>query len=99
MNLDLKTIPQKIGPLLQTAKKYMTLMFILFFLAVYGFLVFRINSLAASEPSEDAIAEKLTRVKRPKIDKQAAEHMEQMEDQNVQIQTLFDKARNNPFAE
>lgn len=97
--LQVKDIPAKLSPALQWARRYNTLIFAISLMVIYGFLVFRINSLIASEPAEDAITEKLKTVQRPRLDQEAVQKMQDLEDQNVQVQTLFDEARNNPFAE
>jgi hypothetical protein len=99
MNIDFKTLPGKILPLLLTVKRYMVLIFILALVSIYGFLVFNINTMVQKEPTEDAVQEKLNTVQRPKIDKQSLEKIQQLEDQNIDVQALFKQARDNPFSE
>lgn len=99
MNLELKDLRAKIAPALGFIRRYLVFIFFLFFLAMYGFLVFRINTLAASEPDDAAVAEKLETVARPKIDQTAVDKIKKLEAQNIQIQSLFDQARKNPFNE
>lgn len=99
MNFDLKDLPAKITPILQGAQKYSTVLIIVLFVSMYGFLLLRINSLSTSTPSEDEVTERLKTVQRPRIDEEAARKIEQLEDQNIQVQTLFNNARQNPFTE
>lgn len=99
MKLEVKDITTKLQPVLLWFKKYAVFIFVLVVLSVYGFLVFRINTLASQEPSDDAVTERLERVQRPKIDQDVLSKIEQLEDQNIQVQTLFQQARDNPFAE
>jgi hypothetical protein len=99
MNFEAKDIPKKLMPLLQKATKYLVPIFLIFFVSIYAFLIFRVSTMARSEPDEDAIAEKLNTVKRPKIDQNAIDKIENLEDTNIQVQTLFNEARQNPFAE
>lgn len=99
MNIELKALPNKLLPLLAAVRRYLILIFIVFFVGAYGFLVFRINALASSEPSDDAVAERLQSVKRPKIDQSAVDKIQQLEGQNIEVQTLFQEARQNPFSE
>jgi dephospho-CoA kinase len=68
-------------------------------LLAYTFLVLRINSLSKAGPSEDAITEKLQSVKLPKIDKAIIDKIQQLQDNSVDVQTLFKNARDNPFQE
>lgn len=99
MKLSLKDIPQKLAPALQVVKRYLAFIFAAFFLGTYAFLMLRINTLARTEPDDDAVAEKLQTVQRPKLDQSAVDRIEQLEDQSVDVKTLFNNARQNPFSE
>jgi len=98
-SLSLDTIKAKGIAFLHVAQRYMVLIFILVFVGIYGFLVFRINTLTASEPSDEAIQERLKTVQRPRIDQNAVDKINQLQAQNIEAQTLFEQARNNPFNE
>jgi Tfp pilus assembly protein PilO len=97
--LDLKEIPAKLTPVIEWAKRYVVMIFIACLVGACGFLVLRISTLASSEPSDDAVAEKLKTVQRPKLDQAAVDKIEQLKDQNVEVQSLFDQARQSPFSE
>lgn len=99
MNIDLKELPAKLLPRLKGLKRYASFTVIISFLLVYAFLVLRINLLNRREPSDDAVTDKLQSVQRPKIDKDVLNKIQALEDQNVQVQTLFKQARDNPFSE
>ena len=99
MNIDLKTIAAKLLPLLAKLKRSAVFIFIIGFLLVYGFLVLRINLLMRSEPTEQAVDEKLKTVQRPRIDKNSIDKIQSLQDQNVSVQSLFKDARDNPFSE
>lgn len=99
MNLDLKQLISKLTPLLQKVNRYKTMIFFVILSVVFGYLIFSINSYASREPSEEAVTEKLTTVQRPKIDENAIKKIQLLEDQNVQIKSLFKDARDNPFSE
>lgn len=99
MNIDLKQFPEKIMPVLQKILRYKTMIFFILLSLIFGYLVFSINNYAKIEPTEDAVNEKLTTVQRPKIDEKAIKKIQQLEDQNVQVQSLFKNARDNPFSE
>jgi hypothetical protein len=98
-NLDFKNLPATFLPFLQKVRRYVALIFIVGIAAMYGFLVFRINSLATSEPTEDAVMEELQTVQRPRIDQDALNKIQQLQDSNVEVQALFKHARDNPFQE
>lgn len=99
MSLEVKDIPAKITPYALKLKKYTVLIFIISLALVFGFLVVSINKYSKLEPTEEAIAEKLTKAQRPKIDENALSKIQQLEDQNIEVQSLFKQARDNPFSE
>lgn len=99
MNLDLKTMPTKLRLLMGNLARFRTIIFIVFFAAIYGFLIQRIGSLTSVEPTETQVQEELEITKRPRIDDEAIDKIEQLKAQNIEVQTLFNEARNNPFAE
>lgn len=99
MNIEVKDLGEKLIALTGSLKKYLVFIFIMIVLSVYGYLVFYINVLATTEPDEDLVTERLKTVQRPRIDENALNKIKQLEDQNVQVQTLFQEARDNPFVE
>lgn len=99
MKLDFKTIPTRIKPLLEGARKYTVFSFIIVMLGLVIFLVFRVNQLSQLEPSEDAALEKIQAIPRPRVDQNVVKRIEQLRDQNVQVEALFKEARDNPFKE
>lgn len=99
MKNQLNDLLQKLKPSVGFVKRYALFMFFIIFLGLLGFLVFRINQYARVEPTEDAIQEKLKAVQRPRVDQSALEKIQQLQAQNVEVNSLFDKARQNPFNE
>ena len=94
-DLNLKTI----GPVLLASfhklGRYAIISFIVFLAVIYGLLLFRINMLAAQEPTDEAIAS----TKSPRINKDVVNQLLELKDNSVSVQTLFDEARSNPFQE
>lgn len=99
MKLNIQELPGKLEFVLNFFKKYLSIIYILAILAIFGFFVFRINTYNRAEPAEDAIQDKLQTIRRPKIDKSVLDKIQQLQTQNVQVQSLFDQARSNPFNE
>lgn len=97
INIDLKSLKTKILSIPSFLKQYVTFIFIISVLSIYGFLVWQINSLSNIAPSEQKIIEEQQVIKRPKIDENVVKKIEQLEDQNVAVQSLFKSARDNPF--
>lgn len=98
-NFNLKQLLSKLSSLFKILQRYAVIVFIVVVVGVYGFLVMRINSLARTEPSDAAVTEKLQTVKRPKIDQSALDKIQRLQGQNVEVKSLFDHARDNPFQE
>lgn len=99
MKLTTPDIQKNIQPVLSWLHKYATFVFILVFLGVYVFLVQYIGGLIQDEPSQAAIDSKLKPVNRLKVDEDALKQITDLESQNIEVQALFDQARQNPFTE
>ncbi len=99
MKENLDKITAKIVPLINKFRRYKTFIFIIGLLTIYGFLVLRINTLNSREPNDDDITAKLKTVSRPKIDQTIVDKIQQLQDNSVQVKSLFNSARNNPFQE
>ena len=97
MNLDPKKLLARAKDFLNKFKKYSGFAFIVTVLLIYSFLVLRIGILSQAEPSEDAIAEQQNTIKRLKIDQNSIDKINELEDQNIGVQSLFEAARDNPF--
>lgn len=78
-------------------KRYSFIIFIIFVSVLYGYVIFRINSLASLEPSSDAVTSHVKAAQVPHIDEQVIKQLESLQDNSVSVQALFDQARSNPF--
>ncbi len=99
MSINFKTIITKFQIFLSFLKKYVVFIYVVMVLLIFSFFVFRINQISSLEPTDQAVKEKLQYVQRPKIDQTVIDKIEQLKSQNVEVRSLFDKARNNPFNE
>jgi len=99
MNKYIETITNKLTPLIEAIKRYHITIFIVGFVGVYMFLVVQINNLTNSEPDPAALATRLQTIKPLHIDQDSINRILKLEGQNIQVQALFEKARNNPFNE
>jgi hypothetical protein len=84
---------------LNIARRNAAFMFILFLVGIYGFLAWTFLGLYGTQPDETTIQAELKAIGIPKVDTEVAKKMEQLEDNSVSAQTLFDEARKNPFQE
>jgi len=95
--LDIKTIEEELGREATKLNKYSLVLFILFIALIYGFVLFRINSLSHAEPSTTAISSQVKTTHVAHIDESVVKQLESLQDNSVSVQALFDQARSNPF--
>lgn len=89
----------KLASLLRKLRRYSVPLFLLFLLAIYGFLALRVIMLDQVQPDPSDVTAKLKTAGVPHIDQDVLNKIQQLQDNSVQVQTLFDKARSNPFQE
>ncbi len=98
MKIELKPIIAKLRPFLNFLKRDSVGIFLALVAVIFGFLIWRIGNLSGAEPSQAAIDEKLIGVVRPKIDPAGIKQIEDLQAQNINIESYFSD-RNNPFQE
>lgn len=99
MSTEVKDIAKKLQPLIGFIKNYIKFIFLIFMLMIFTFLVFRINQFNSRVPTEEALEEKLQNIQKPVLDDSVITKIQQLEDQNIEVKSLFEKARQNPFDE
>ncbi|MGZ6004625.1 MAG: hypothetical protein ACXWLH_00580 [Candidatus Saccharimonadales bacterium] len=99
MNIDISKIIEKLTKGAAVIKRYRVITFVIFLALVYGFLVFRINSLSGQQPSDAEVSAKLKNLSSPRIDQSVVDKIQQLQDNSVQVKSLFNQARKNPFSE
>jgi len=77
--------------------RFRVILFLLLVVLVYGFVIWRIDTLKNAPPAPDAVASKLQSATH--IDQATIDKIQQLQDNSVSVQTLFNKARQNPFQE
>ena len=99
MNISFQSFIPRLNKFKKSVTRNSFFIYILIVLAAYTFLVIRINLLNRSEPTDEAVAEKLQSVQRPKLEPELLKKIQDLQDQNVEVQSLFKQARDNPFSE
>lgn len=99
MKTSLHSPKDQLAHYLHTLHRYAPLFLFLFLLGIYGFLSWRIITLTQAKPAPSAVSAELKTVGVPKVDEDVVRKMEQLEDNSVSVQALFDDARSNPFQE
>lgn len=77
---------------------YRIVIFLAVIALVYGFVAWRVNTLVHVEPTSGQVASELHATS-PKIDQATVDKIKQLQDNSVNVQALFDQARQNPFHE
>ena len=95
--VDIKALPQQIMQFVRKLGRYSLVMFIVFVAAIYGFISFQIYSLSSSELDSANVQSQVTTLT-PHIDEAVVKQLQNLKDNSVNVQTLFNKARQNPFA-
>ncbi len=98
-NIDMKQLATYARLALDKLRRYSTFIFIITILLIYAFLIVRINILTQAEPDDSTITEQSNTVKRLKIDQNSIDKIEELEDQSIEVKSLFKDARDNPFKE
>jgi hypothetical protein len=83
--------------LLKQLLRFRVLIFIGLLVVVYGFIIWRVNGLADPPPAQNATSQAATAG--PRIDQATVDKIKQLQDNSVNVKSLFDQARHNPFQE
>lgn len=84
---------------IQFGKKYAAFIFVVTYLGIYVYQVNRIGHLIQDEPPQTAVDNKLKPVSQLKIDENSIKQITELESHNIEVKTLFEQARQNPFTE
>ena len=91
-----KAFVKKSARLLNT---YRAFIFFIIVALLYSFIIWRINMLAVATPNVTDIQAAKNQNTVPHIDQSVVNKMQSLKDNSVNVQTLFENARNNPFNE
>jgi hypothetical protein len=95
MKLDF--ILNKLSTVKDFIARYAVILFIVFVALVFGFLTLRIANYSNHEPTEVQIEETLSSIKTVKLDEESIEKIEELQDRNINLESLFNNGRANPF--
>lgn len=74
------------------------LLFLILVACVYGFVGLRVMNLRNQQPDQSAVSSATT-ITQPHIDQATVDKIKQLQDNSVNVQALFNQARQNPFQE
>jgi hypothetical protein len=94
--MNISSISGQVQKLTNQLYRHRIVICIVGFVGCYVFLILQISAYTQREPVMEPGD---TAIKRLIIDADSIEQLEALEDQNVEVRTLFNDARKNPFAE
>jgi hypothetical protein len=97
LKFNVKSLPVLLEAVLHRLGRYAIILFLLLLVAVYGFVLLRINTLSNAQPSSTAVAAQIKSVTIPHIDPTVVQQIQNLQDNSVSVQALFNQARTNPF--
>lgn len=96
---DIRKLLTKLSPLISAFRAHARFIYLVLLLLSCAFLVYRINAYANVAPTDDEVITETKTITKPRVDKAALIQLQNLQDQNIEVQTLFEEARNNPFNE
>lgn len=96
-DLKLPNFKELVSKLYKKFGKHMVFAAVLLVLLVYIFVVFRISQLSNAEPTAEQTSDTASLI--PKVNQNAINQIQSLENNSPQVHTLFEQARNNPFQE
>lgn len=97
MKLDVKDLLAKLITFKNFVVRYIVIISILLVALVFAFLTYRIASYSNQEPNDDQIEERLSTFRSVKLDDAAVQKIEELQDRNISLESLFNNGRANPF--
>lgn len=97
--LSNKPFVTKLEAILRQIGRYRVVIFLLAVVGIYGFVLFQINALNSVQPTQDQINSQSNPIRTAHIDKKVVNQLQSLQDNSVNVKTLFDQARSNPFQE
>lgn len=79
--------------------RYAAVLFIILLIGVFGFVGYQIVAARSAEPGDGDITAKIQAAPTPHIDPNTVSQLQSLQDNSVNVKTLFDEARSNPFQE
>lgn len=97
--INLQVILSELNIVEHVLGRYIVILFFLLVVGVYGYVLFRIGTLSSAQPSDADVSAEVKAAVVPHIDPNAVQQIQNLQDNNVSVQTLFNQARDNPFHE
>ena len=78
-------------------KRYLWLVFLILIVVIYGYVLLKINGFLSATPSPSTISQNLKASATPVINQNVVNELNNLQNNSVSVQALFNQARSNPF--
>lgn len=95
--MKLDNITAKLTIVRDKVGRYAIIIFIICVALVFGFLTIKIANYSNDEPNDAQIEERLSTLKTVKLNDEAVQKIEELQDRNINLESLFNNGRANPF--
>lgn len=95
--IRLHKLTERVTSITPKVQRYSMAGFLVFVALIYGLVLFRIHSLSSAQPTADQVSSQVKAARIPHIDQSVVQQLQTLQDNSVNVQTLFEQARNNPF--
>ncbi|HET7060231.1 MAG TPA: hypothetical protein VFH99_02875 [Candidatus Saccharimonadales bacterium] len=96
-NARLEDISRQFSALMIRLRRYRLELFLVFVICIYGLVIWRINTMLTAQPTPEAVTSQVKANGIPQIDPAVVQQLQNLRDNSVNVQVLFDQGRNNPF--
>lgn len=79
--------------------RHRAFLFFVLLAVIYSYIIFSINDLSGVSPDQATLSQASSSTTQPHIDPKVVQKLQSLQDNSVNVQTLFDQARQNPFQE
>lgn len=98
-DIKIKSLKPALQKILRLEAKHAAFLVIMLILTIYLLTVWKIGKLATAEPSIEELTKADNNGKLIRVDEKAIKQIQDLEQRNSNIQSLFNEARKNPFRE
>lgn len=95
--MNKENIIKQLQPVKSFIVRYAVIIFIIVVAGIFGFMSLQISIYSNSEPTSDQIDEKKSSLSQVRLNDEAAQKIQELEDKNINIESLFNNGRANPF--
>lgn len=99
ISINLESVKKSFLGSFKWLNRYRNILFFLLLTSLYGYIIWRINVLSTAPPSTTDVVSAQQNTETPQISADTVQKLQNLQDNSVRVQSLFNDARQNPFQE